>query len=138
MKKNRSVTKNFLPKNKKGDNLLTENMIFIILNLVFLVILILFIYLKMDDPSVFEEKYSKEIALMLDAAKPGMEIYYDLDFSDGDEEWLKGNFADSVTLQDNVITVKLREKGGYSYSTFSGNALLEVNPSGRVTILVNG
>jgi len=123
-------------KSKKGENLLTENIVFIILNAVFLIIIVLFLYVKMDSPAVFEERYAKEIALMIDAAKPGMQISYDLDPSNGDSSWFGQHFAESVTLQNNIVTVKLREKGGYSYSFFSKGAVVEVNPNGRVVILM--
>ncbi|MEK6926328.1 MAG: hypothetical protein AABW50_03555 [Nanoarchaeota archaeon] len=121
---------------KNGESLLTENIIFVILNIVFLVILVVFLYIKMDSPAVFEEKYAKELALMIDAAKPGMLIYFDIDESNGDEAWFKYHFSEAVKIQDNLITVKLREKGGYSYSFFSKNAVSEVDSKGRVAILV--
>jgi len=52
---------------KKG-NILTGNIIFIILNLVFLSILIIFLFSKMGSAIVLEEKYAKQIALILDSA----------------------------------------------------------------------
>jgi len=109
---------NFSPKNRKGT-ILMENLIFIILNLVFLSILILFLFSKMGGAAVLEERYAKQIALLLDSAKPGMTI--SLDMEDAiqkaeKEEWP----ADKVvTIEENVVTVKLREKGGYSYSYFN-------------------
>ena len=59
--------------NKKA-NILTENIIFIVLNLLFITILILFLFSKMGSAAVLEEKYAKQIALIIDSAKPFTEI----------------------------------------------------------------
>ena len=59
---------------KKKGTVLTENIIFIVLNLVFLTILVLFLFSKVGDVAIMEEKYAKQIALIIDSAKPGMEI----------------------------------------------------------------
>lgn len=103
--------------NKRG-NILTENIIFIVLNLVFFTILILFLFSRMGDTAVLEEKYAKQIALIIDSAKPGMEI--NLNMEDAvkkaeDENW-EGKI---VSISDNIVTVKLTDGGGYSYSFFN-------------------
>ena len=69
---------------KKRANILTENIIFIVLNLAFLTILFLFVFSKMGAAAVLEEKYAKQIALILDAAEPNMKI--ELDISDAIEK----------------------------------------------------
>ncbi len=107
-----------MKKNKKG-NILTENIIFIVLNLVFLSILVLFLFTKMGSSAVLEEKYAKQIALIVDSAKPGMIIH--LNMEDAIETALDEgrNLKEVVLIRDNIITVQLREKGGYSYSFFN-------------------
>ena len=59
---------------KKRGQILAENVIFIVLNLIFLAILVLFIYSKSGSEAILEEKYAKQIALIIDSAKPGMNI----------------------------------------------------------------
>ena len=54
----------------KRGNLLAENIIFIILNLVFLTILIVFVVSKSQSPAMMEEEMAKQIALLIDSAKP--------------------------------------------------------------------
>ena len=103
---------------KKKGNILTENVIFIVLNLLFLVILILFLVSRMGDAAVLEEKYAKQIALIIDSAKPQMNI--SLNMKDAvekaeDENW-EGKI---VSIQDNIVTVKLKDGKGYSYSFFN-------------------
>lgn len=108
----------FLRKNRKG-NILLENIMFLILNLLFLLILVAFLFLKMNSAAVLEEKYAKEIALIIDSAESGMTIT--LEMEDAIKLAEKENFSleNIVRITDNIVTVKLREKGGYSYSFFN-------------------
>ena len=104
----------------KRGNILTENIIFIILNLVFLTILVLFVFSKAGGAAVLEEKYAKQIALTIDAAKPLMIITLNMEdtFSEMEKNW---DLKDAVVIdnENNLVTVKLGEKGGYSYSYFN-------------------
>ena len=105
-------------KNKKGE-ILTENIIFLILNLVFLSILAVFLFSKTASVAVLEERYSKQIALALDAAEPGMTIYLDMKDAIKIAEKNSINPAAIVSLRENIITVRLRNGEGYSYSFFN-------------------
>lgn len=107
-----------MKKNRKA-NILTENVIFIVLNLVFLSILILFLFSRLGSAAVLEEEYAKQIALIVDSAKSGMTIH--LNMEDAIETALDEgrNLNEVVLIHDNIITVQLREKGGYSYSFFN-------------------
>lgn len=103
---------------KKG-NILTENIIFIVLNLAFITILLIFLFSKTESASVLEEKYAKQIALLIDAAEPLMTIH--LNMEDALDVAEKENFpaGEIVKITGNLVTVKLREDGGYSYSFFN-------------------
>ena len=104
---------------KKRGQILVENIMFIILNLIFLTILILFIFSKTGSEALLEEKYSKQIALLIDSAKPGMIIQ--LNMEDALEKADKNNWERKkiVFIEGNEVTVKLREKGENSYSFFN-------------------
>lgn len=104
---------------KKRGQILVENIIFIVLNLIFLTILILFLYSKTGGEAILEEKYSKQIALLIDSAKPGMEIH--LNMEDAIEKAEENNWDKNkiVSISGNTVTVKLREKGGNSYLFFN-------------------
>lgn len=106
---------------KRGASILTENVIFIVLNIVFISILVLFLFMKMGTPAVYEEMHAKQIAMILDSARPGMEVSIDMTkaLKQKDKNW-DGKI---VTIDGNVVTVKLREDGGYSYSFFNNVAL---------------
>lgn len=110
--------KSIFRKNKKG-NILTENIIFIVLNLAFITILLLFLFSKIGSAAVLEEKYAKQIALLIDSSKPIMTIH--LNMEDAVKTAEKENFplGEIVTINGNIVTVKLREDGGYSYSFFN-------------------
>lgn len=103
----------------KQGNILTENVIFIILNVLFIVILLLFVFIKSSESSHLEEIYAKKIALLLDSARVGSEII--LDFNDVLDKAEKENLDANqiVLINGNIVSVKLREDGGYRYSFFN-------------------
>lgn len=105
-------------KKKKRGSVLAENLVFIILNLVFISILLIFITTKANSASEVEERYAKQIALMLDGAKSGSFIFIKgEDLIDKKAESYKAE--DLIKIQGNQVFVKLVEKGGYSYSFFN-------------------
>jgi len=108
----------FKKRNKKAA-ILMENVIFIILNILFLAILILFLLKQGQGAILLEQSYAKQIALLIDSAKPGMTIILDMSKAKDLAEKNNIEFKDIVTKIDNIITVKLSEKGGYSYSYFN-------------------
>lgn len=107
---------------KKRGTILVENVIFIVLNLVFLSIIVLFLYSKMSDAAILEEKYAKKIALAIDAAKPGMKLTFNLHeiVDKAKDENYKGKV---VSINGNIVTVQLNEGQGYSYSFFNDVSL---------------
>ena len=106
-------------KTGKRGNILTENIIFIVLNLAFIAILLLFLFSRTESESVLEEKYAKQIALLIDAAEPGMRIH--LEMEDAIEKAAKNevNPSEIVTINGNVVTIKLSEKGNNPKSSYS-------------------
>ena len=79
----------------------------------------------MSSAAVLEEKYAKQIALIIDSAKPGMEI--SLNMNDAVEKANNENWQGKiVVIEDNIVSVRLREKGGYSYSCFNNVELTKL------------
>ena len=112
-------------KEDKRGELLVGNIIFIVLNLMFLGILFLFISQQGSGLILLEQSYAKQIALTFDMAKPGMTVF--LDFEKGFEE-AESNFGENYNINDlvringNIVTVKLdkdENRQGYSYSFFN-------------------
>jgi hypothetical protein len=116
--------KRVIVKNKKADEILTRQVVFIILILVFIVGVILIITTK--RVSVNEQIYSKQIALAIDKAKPGTIINIDLYELYKIAE--KNNFnSDEIVKIDNdkkIVIVKLIAGGGYYYSFFNDANIL--------------
>lgn len=104
---------------KKGENILTGDVIFIVLNLAFLSILLIFLFAKANSAATLEEKYSKEIALAIDSARPGMVI--NISMSDAVNAAKKNglNPNNIVNIKGNLVNVNLQGKGGYTYSFFN-------------------
>ena len=105
-------------KNKRGD-ILVENVIFIVLNIIFVSILILFLIRQGSGAGLLEQTYSKQIALMIDSAKPVMEIKLNMEKTKKIAEENKFDFKDVVSITGNVVNIKLSQKGGYEYSFFN-------------------
>jgi hypothetical protein len=103
----------------KRGTILVENVIFIILNLIFLSILVLFLIKQGSGAIVLEQSYSKQIAMLVDSAKPVMLMKIDMEKGKKLAEKNGIDFNDVVNINENVIIVKLSEKGGYSYAFFN-------------------
>ncbi len=116
---------------KKRGTILAENIIFIILNLVFLTILIIFIAKQGSGAIVLEQSYAKQIALLVDSAKPIMIIELNMDKAQKLADKNGIAFEDVVKINENVVTVKLSERGGYSYSFFNDVYVGKPYPEGE-------
>ncbi|MBU0958358.1 MAG: hypothetical protein KKB31_00290 [Nanoarchaeota archaeon] len=105
---------------KKRGEILPETILFIILNLAFITILILFVAKQSGEGILIEQSYAKQISLLIDAVEPNTEVFIDMtDASEIDSVWWEDNYDSSITVDGNIITAKFREKGGYSYSFFN-------------------
>ena len=108
-----------MKKRNKKAAILMENVIFIILNILFITILILFLLRQGQGAVLLEQSYAKQIALLIDSAKPGMTIILDMGKAKDLAEKNGLEFKDSVTKTNTIITVRLSASGGYSYSYFN-------------------
>jgi uncharacterized protein YpmS len=104
---------------KKRGEILAENLIFIILNLVFVVIIVLFLLKQGSGATILENTYSKQIALVLDSAKPNTLIKLNLEDLKEVSDKNKLDFKEVVKIDGNLVKVKLSEKGGQTYSFFN-------------------
>ena len=103
----------------KNGEILPETILFLILNLAFIAILILFVAKQGGEGILIEQSYAKQISLLIDVAEPNTEIFIDMgDASKIDGEWWGENYKNSITVEGNIVTAKFRERGGYSYSFF--------------------
>jgi hypothetical protein len=105
---------------KRGE-ILIENVVFIILNVVFLSIIILFLVKQSSSGAVLEETYAKRIALIVDSSRPEMKVKIDMEKGLNIAEKNNIDFSEVVVRdnQKNLVFVKLTDKGGYGYSFFN-------------------
>jgi hypothetical protein len=125
--------------NKRGE-VLEENIVFIALNVLFLIILYVFISMQGSGAVLLEQSYAKNIALLIDSAKPASEIT--LDMEDAFALAFRNNVKreEIVQITGNFVQVKLSSKGGYKYSFFNNveaKAYSDVSPSTKYIIKVN-
>ena len=104
---------------KKRGELLAENVIFLVLNIVFLTILVLFLLKQAGGAVLIESSYSKEIALLVDSAKHGTIINVNFQKAKevSDENGI--DFSEVLKIEGGYVTVKLSDKGGSSYHYFN-------------------
>jgi len=126
---------------KRGEDTLLENIIFIILNLVYLAALVFFLSKQGSGVIILEQSYAKNIALLIDSSKPVMEMR--LNMEDAMKLAEKNGIAreDIVKIDGNIVRVKLSEKGGYEYSFFNNvdvTAYPDVSPEKYYIIKING
>jgi len=102
----------------KRGNILSENIIFIVLNLIFLAILFLFVFSKMGSAALLEEKYAKEIALLIDSTADNSALK--LDVTEAYEIAKKNNIPkeEMIVISDKEVILKLSGEKGYAYPYF--------------------
>jgi len=105
--------------NKKGDEILFEQIIFIVLNLVFFLLLLAFVFNSASGAFVTEQFYAKEIALLIDTAEPGTMI--SLDITDA-YNIAKNNNLDIqniINIENSDVIVKLGGSRAYVFRFFN-------------------
>jgi hypothetical protein len=103
---------------KKGQ-VLIENIVFIVLNLAFLSIMILFLLKQSSGVAIVEETYSKQIALLIDSAKPGMIMEINMEDAMKASKDKKRDFAKIINFNRSEVNLDIGNKGGYSYHYFN-------------------
>ena len=106
--------------NKKAD-LLHENLIFIVLNVIFFVMMILFVQMKGSAIHIAEEETAKQIALIIDVSKPGTDIEINLAdfFEKADGKGMRKDKTIIIDNEKNLVTVKGSLDTFYDYSYFN-------------------
>lgn len=107
--------------NKKAVNTLMENLVFILLVIIFISIMYFAITRAGSQSILYEQIYAKQIALLIDKSKPGMEI--ELDTFEMQRIARKNKFLGNLIKIDNgenKVNVKLIDGNGYNYYYFNG------------------
>lgn len=108
--------------NKKADTIVFETVIFIVLNIIFFLSMLAFAISSGSRDFIYEQSYAKQIALLIDNAKPDMVIFVDIKdmikLAEKNNKPLDKVFT--IDEKQNRVKVSLESKGGYSYQYFSG------------------
>lgn len=100
---------------KRGDTGLLETVIFIALNIIFFIIMLVFVWNSGQSASVYEEIYAKQIALAIDNSKPGTSML--IDFTKGVE--ISKTPEIKIDNEKKIVKVNLKDSGGYGFNFFS-------------------
>jgi hypothetical protein len=126
--------------NKRGDTVIYETVIFVVLNVAFFAVMLLFIWRAASDSVVYEQAYSKEVALMISNAKPGLTYFFDMRVPIAmvkDNKWMKSSLSDKEILnklitiksEDNLVIATFTTNGGHSFRYFTDYDV-KVTPTG--------
>ena len=103
---------------KRGNDILFERVIFIVLNILVFGILLGFVFKSSTGAVVYEKAYPKQIALIIDSAKPGMIIK--LNMEQGKKIAEKNKWAGNIAeIKENQVIIRLADRKGYNFKYFS-------------------
>ena len=107
-------------KNKKAD-ILHENIIFIILNVVFFSIMLIFIYLQGSSVHLDEEETAKQIVLLIDASRPETIIEINLKdlFLESEKNGINRENVVEIDKDKSLVIVKASGDSFYEYGYFN-------------------
>jgi hypothetical protein len=107
--------------NKKADTIILESTIFFILNSVFIILMLLFIYSSGRGAFVYEQVYAKQIALIIDNAEPDMSIGLNIEelVKIAEKNNKQIDKIVSINKEENEVIVSLSNSGGHSFQYFS-------------------
>jgi len=122
--------------NKKAE-ILHENVIFIILNVVFFSVMVLFIYLQGSSVHLIEEETAKQVALLIDVAKPGTDIEINLKdfFEQAEGNGIERVKSIEIDKEKNVVLVRGSEDSFYEYGYFNDGVDFAYSPEGNCLVL---
>jgi len=118
-------------RNKRGMNLLTEQVVFIILNVLFLSILLAFLYFQGAGKIILEKNTAKQIALLIDSSNSGTEIVLDLSNLNEKKE-SEVAWRDVVSVSGKDVVVRLDEKSEGRY-TFFNDVNVRIDPASETS-----
>ena len=116
---------------KRGE-ILQENVIFIVLNVVFFSIMLLFIYLQSSSVHLMEEETAKQIALIIDAVKPGtiLEINLKDFFEKAEKNGVSRLKSIEIDKENNLVIVRGDEDSFFEYGYFNAGIDFAYSPKG--------
>lgn len=115
--------------NKRGDHFAFKEIIFVVLNVVYFLMLALFVARASSGAYISEQFYAKQIGLLIDNAKPGTLI--SLDVTDGYNIAKKNNVDNAFRIVDDRVVVQMSGSRAYQYYFFN-DVDVQIAPSYRI------
>lgn len=108
-------------KNKRGVDVLNSTLIFLLLNAIFFGIMFGFVARAGSGATVVEQVYAKQIALIIDQAKPGTNININIEevYELADKNKFSRRNVIKIDNENNKVYVQIDEGRGYSYNFFN-------------------
>jgi hypothetical protein len=107
-------------RNKKAEEQGYEEITFIVVNLAFFCLMLLFVYKTTQNDALFEETTAKTLALTIDSLKPNSQATItiaDILERSNANDYLGNGF--SFDFNTNKITIKTKSSGGYSFPVYT-------------------
>ena len=109
---------------KKGSVFLLSTTMFIVLNILFFVLLMVFVFRASTGALIYEQTFAKQIALLADAAEPGMKIQVNVTkLSDLAKDNNYGGDIVALNGVEHSVDVRVDYDGGYRQVYFAGHKL---------------
>lgn len=105
--------------NKKGEDFSLEEIVFIIVNILFFVSLLLFVRNTSNGAFVTEQFYAKQIALLIDSSNPGTRISIDISEAYNVAKGNKMDLNHIIQFEKNKVVVGLSGSRIYAYNYFN-------------------
>lgn len=109
----------FLIRGKRGEDIF-PNIIFLVVNILFFSMLMLFVFKASTGAMVYEQAYAKQIALLIDYSKPETDIK--IDFSKAINVAKENKKIQNLVKIDEAnkeVIISLSGQGGYGMRYFS-------------------
>ena len=108
-----------IKESKKAINMLSKVLVFLLLNVIFILFLFLFVYYFTSASDIYEKLYARSIALKIDALKDGstLVIITPKLFEVAEKNKYNGEIFGLYYVNSN-ITITLSSKGGHSFHFF--------------------
>ncbi len=106
-------------RDKKGSDILNSTAILLILNIMFFGMMFAVVTRSGSNAAYYEQIYAKQIALLIDAAKPGTSVLIKLDNAEKFIEEYKRNPSELFRINNGKSIVQLTNAKGYEIPYFS-------------------
>ncbi len=139
-KMNKKVNNRFFPDGKKATKMLMDNVIDLMIIIVFFVAMFLFVARAGAQVTIAEQTYAKQIALLIDNAKPGTIIDLDISELKTISEKNKKDLDKTIIIDNKAgkVRVALTSKGGYEFGFFnSADILWSINSTNLHMEVIN-